>query len=152
VLTRAKVVIQLYGGTEHVIAVRWFKPGLGGLRPVGKCPHCQRSAFRLYRIYNRLHCKKCCNGIYASQARNSDTRGYIRAMRLRNFVGNFSSVRARFPERPAHMRSRTYNRLRAQCLALEERLPRRPWRSKRISERTLRPRQRYRSWSVTNMG
>ena len=72
-LTRAAITANFYGGNQQVIPIRWYSPGLGGLRPVGQCG-CKRTAFRFYRINAKFVCKRCCGGIYASQTRNADTR------------------------------------------------------------------------------
>jgi hypothetical protein len=73
-----------------------------------------------------LRCKRCVNGLYASQACDSKARPILKAIRIRNLL----SIA---PHKP----SRIYNRLRALCIEGE-------WHSKRITERILRPRQRYR--------
>src|SRR6516165_9003695 len=36
-ITRGNIKAIFYGGREQIIPIRWFKPGLGGYRPVSKC-------------------------------------------------------------------------------------------------------------------
>jgi hypothetical protein len=149
-LTRGAITANFYGGNQQIIPIRWYSPGLGGLRPIGQCG-CKRTAFRFYRVNGRLVCKRCCGGIYASQTRNSNTRSLLQAERIRRFVNPLSEIGKPFPKKPVNMFWQTYYRLRAQCLSLESRLRRKRWHSKRITDLTLRPRQRYRTWAIANM-
>lgn len=148
-LTRGAITANFYGGNQQVIPIRWYSPGLGGLCPIGQCG-CKRTAFRFYRINAKLVCKRCCGGIYASQTRNADTRPLLQAERIRRFIHPLSEIGQPFPKKPVNMFWQTYNRLRVQCLSLESRLPRK-YHSKRITDLTLRPRQRYRTWAMANM-
>jgi hypothetical protein len=150
ILTRATVTIRFYGGGEQAIPITWYRPGFGGYRPIGRCA-CGRTAFRFHRIGNRLLCYRCTGGVYASQVRGSPMRPYVHAARIRAFIGGFPNVRGAFPKKPPNMFFHTYERLKAECLILEARLPRRQWRSRRISERTLRPRQRYCTKAAAHM-
>jgi|SRR6516165_2211956 hypothetical protein len=133
--TRAKIAIEFYGGTNQTIPVKWYRPGFGGHRAVGKC-QCGRSAFRFYKLHSRLVCKRCTGGLYASQRRNSDSRAYISLARLKTFMHGL----------PKGTHAQTYTRLEQQKEQLQARLPRGyVWhRSKYISENILRARQRYR--------
>lgn len=152
-LTRTAITVTFNHGHSQTIAIRWYRPGLGGCRPIGQCG-CKRTAFRLYRVYGALVCKRCTGGVYASQTRNSKGRRYVQAARIRTFVGGLPNVGGVFPAKPKNMRWGTYHRIRAQCLSLEANLPRNK-QSKRIIGRLLQPRQRYRTWAtaaVANSG
>jgi hypothetical protein len=148
-LTRGAITATFYGGNQQIIPIRWYRPGPGGLRPIGQCG-CKRTAFRFYRINAKLVCRRCCGGIYASQTRNADTRPLLQAERIRRFINPLSGIGQPFPKKPANMFWRTYYRLRAQCLSLDAHT-RRKHRSKRVTDLTLRPRQRYRTWAMANM-
>src|SRR5262249_53716309 len=116
------------------IQVRWYKPGFGGYRPVGVC-QCGRTAFRFYKLHQKLYCKKCCGGLYASQAGDTTSRPHIALTRLKSFISSL----------PKRTFAQTYRRLEAKHKALEAKLP--PGyslHSKRIPENVLRPKGRYR--------
>jgi hypothetical protein len=134
ILTRKNIQVIFYGGRQgQTLPVTWFKPGLGGYRPVSKCS-CGRGCFRFYLKDGRLACYRCTHAIYASQARNSDTRAYIQLRRIRAYLSSATGLH-----------SRTKHRLKATEMAIQARLPARyVWHSKRIPDRALRPRQRYR--------
>jgi hypothetical protein len=133
-------LVIFYGGREQTLPIRWFKPGLGGYRPVSKC-QCGKGTFRFYITGNRLACYRCTHAIYASQARNSDTRPFIQLRRIKAYLASAIGLH-----------SRTKHRLRATQMALQARLPARyVWHSKRITDRALRPRQRYRHHGMLNI-
>src|SRR6516164_1035102 len=52
-LTRGAITANFYGAGQQIILIRWYSPGLGGLRPIGQCG-CKRTAFRFYRVNGRL--------------------------------------------------------------------------------------------------
>jgi hypothetical protein len=134
-LTRGNVTAIFYGGKEQVLPVKWFKPGLSQYsnRPVSKCS-CGKGCFRFYIKDGRLACYRCTTAVYASQTRNSDTRAYIQLRRIRAYLSSATGLH-----------SRTKHRLKATELAIQARLPARyVWHSKRIPDKALRPRQRYR--------
>ena len=132
-ISRSNIRVLFYGGREQIIPIRWYRPGLGGRRPASKCS-CGKGTFRFYITGNRLACYRCTHAIYASRARNSDTRPFIQLRRIKAYLASATGLH-----------SRTKHRLRATQLALQARLPARyVWHSKRIPDRALRPRQRYR--------
>jgi hypothetical protein len=83
--TRAKLIVEFYGASNQTIPVKWYRPGFGGYRPIGKC-QCGRTAFRFYKMGSRLVCHRCTNGRYASQVGCSKSRPHIQARRLQNLI------------------------------------------------------------------
>src|SRR5262249_10189069 len=112
VLSRKQAVIRYYGASDQIIQVRWYKPGFGGYRPVGVC-QCGRTAFRFYKLHQKLYCKKCCGGLYASQAGDTTSRPHIALTRLKSFISSL----------PKRTFAQTYRRLEAKHKALEAKLP-----------------------------
>jgi len=139
VISRGNIKAIFFGGREQIIPVRWFKPGLGGYRPVSKC-QCGRGAFRFYITRNSLRCKGCAGAIYASQACTSKARPILQAIRLKAFLQGAHGIW-----------HRTRYRLQATQKAFQQRHGH-VWHSRRIPDRALRPRQRYRHHGSLNIG
>jgi hypothetical protein len=130
-LTRGRIVVIYYGNApQQIIPVKWYRPGFGGYRPIGKCG-CGRTAFRFYKLGSRLVCYRCTNGRYATQVGCSKSRPHIQSRRLQNLLSSL----------PTGLWGTTHKRLWAQYHALK---PRGTYKSRLLTERILRPRSRYR--------
>jgi hypothetical protein len=140
-ITRGNITAIFYGGKEQILPIiKWFKPGLGGYRPVSQCL-CGKTAFKFYITRNSLRCKSCAGGVYASQACDSKARPALQSIRLKAYL---DSARG--------LHSHTKHRLQATQKALQQRLPHgHVWHSRRIPDRALRPRQRYRHHGSLNI-
>jgi len=77
-------------GYTQSIPLRWCRTGFGGNyrpRPLFICTNCGRSVRRVYFNYGSLKCRRCANGVYASQlCSGKRMRTELQAQRLKNFL------------------------------------------------------------------
>ena len=93
----------------------------GGHRNWFECPGCRRPCRVLYGT-NRLRCRRCRRLRYASQSEAPPWRAQRRAQNIRRRLGERgNSLDAPFPPKPRRMRWKTYERLRAEEEALQQR-------------------------------
>ncbi len=93
----------------------------GGERPWFLCPKCARRCGILYAIRSRLFCRKCGRLSYESQNEPRHDRVLRKAQKIRVRLGGSANMTEPFPSRPRYMHRRTYQRLRRQHEAAEER-------------------------------
>ena len=109
--------------TPQNIRVTWTACNFGGTRPWMHCPHCNRRVARLFKGLSGYFCRECVGGPrYESQCRNTKSRAYLRAYRLRERLGGSHPVVDPIPERPYRMWRRTYHAICAEIERLERRL------------------------------
>jgi hypothetical protein len=92
-----------------------------GQRKWLECPGCLRPCRVLYGI-NSLRCRQCRRLKYAWQSEASPWRAQRRACNIRRRLGaSGNSLDTAFPPKPRRMRWATYERLRAEDNALQQR-------------------------------
>jgi len=112
-----------YGGQK------WFLicPGhvreleeMGVYNILGDGGGCDRPVSKLYRPPGgrQFLCRHCLNLTYLSTRVSADMRMARRAMAVRKRLGQRDPGQP-FPAKPKHMHLKTYNRLRAECMAYE---------------------------------
>jgi hypothetical protein len=94
---------------------------IGGHRKWFECPGCRRPCRVLYGS-NSLRCRLCRGLRYASQSEATPWRAQRRARSIRGRLGTGrDALDAPFPPKPRRMRWTTYERLRAEDEALQQR-------------------------------
>ena len=99
--------------------VREFEE-MGIYNTLGDGGGCGRRVGKLYRPPggNQFLCRRCHNLAYLSTRISADMRMARRAMAVRKRLGQRDPGQP-FPAKPKHMHLKTYNRLRAECMAYE---------------------------------
>ena len=121
-----------YGETEwqdirQRVPITWTDCALGGRRPWFTCPiysnghYCGRRVAKLYHAGDLFACRKCYELAYQSQKENPRDRAISRVQKMRMRLGGSANLLEPFPEKPLWMHWRTYRRLRAEALAMNER-------------------------------
>lgn len=110
------------GGDEwrdvvQVVELEYTPCHYGGTRPWFRCPRCGRRVAKLFGGTLFL-CRRCHGLAYRSQAENYSDRCFRRANKLRARLGGEPGVDQHVPK-PKWMRWRTYDRLVAQIVELE---------------------------------
>lgn len=100
------------------VPVVWTPCRFGGMRPWFECPGeafspCGKRVLKLY-LYREpgFRCRECSDLTYRSQREQEHDRALHRAQAIRRRLGGSSSMAERFPDKPKHMRWRTYDHLR----------------------------------------
>ena len=85
----------------------------GGARQWFVCPAqgCSRRVAKLYWARGRYACRHCHCLAYRTQHENAYGRGLLKAQRIRMKLGGSPNMTLPFPDKPRHMRWRTYYRL-----------------------------------------
>ena len=104
--------------TQHV-ALDWTPCTYGGYRPWLLCPSCDKRMAILYSGGSGFYCRQCLGLVYQSQRESGGDRARARARRIRKRLGGAANMSERFPEKPAGMHRRTYERLRREHDAAE---------------------------------
>jgi hypothetical protein len=107
--------------TPQHVSWRWTDTPFGGRRRWLTCPICSRACRVLYQVANGFHCRLCLGLGYASQQERGHHRALSMLQRIRRRLGGTASLAEPFPAKPARMRWRTYQALRARCRSLEQR-------------------------------
>jgi hypothetical protein len=102
--------------------INLFRPRCryGGSRTWFVCP-CGRTVAILYWVDDLFACRRCHNLAYRSQGMDAHLRNVVKRQAIRKKLGGGSDLTEPLPARPRGMRRRTYWRLQAQALALEQR-------------------------------
>jgi hypothetical protein len=103
---------------EQRVPITWTACHFGGRRPWflcsvysgGRC--CGRRVAVLYGGGELFACRRCYGLAYACQQESVNQRGLDKAQKIRMRLGGNANVLDQFPEKPAHMHWRTYERLR----------------------------------------
>jgi len=112
-----------YGGMRHWLLcpghVRELEE-MGIYNTLGDGGGCGRRVGKLYCPPGgkQFLCRRCHNLAYLSTRVGTDIRLGRKAMAVRKRLGQRDPVQP-FPEKPKHMHLKTYNRLRAECMAYE---------------------------------
>ena len=102
----------------RLVPVEWTPGTFGGKRWWFSCPRCWT---RCAVLYSWL-CRRCFGGRYRSELASPHDRLLLRAIKIRKRLGQTTGgVIVPFPERPKFMHHRTYLRLKAECIELEQR-------------------------------
>ena len=104
---------------------------------------CGYRAFRLFDVYGALYCHRCATGLgvrYASQQVSRKGRKYLQSQRLRRFLGEYPGSAIR---KPIFMHRKTYNALLKRLQHIEAKPESRRYKSKRLTDRTLKPISMY---------
>jgi hypothetical protein len=101
--------------------------------------------FKLYDAFGELYCYKCAfaRGVrYASQQVSRKGPQYLQSQRLRRFLGEYPGCTT--IHKPLFMHPKTYNGLLRRLHQIEAKPKSRKYKSKRLTERTLKPTNMYR--------
>jgi hypothetical protein len=102
------------------IDVDWEPCRLGGMRPYLWCPgRCGKRAQRLFLDGDMLVCRRCAGLLYASQVKPLYRRQLDEAARIREMFGGSTRPGSPFGRKPAYMRWRKYEEMKARALDLE---------------------------------
>jgi len=105
-------VIVEHGETSVPIELSWSSRYLGGQQMAFKCPDCDAPRYKLYRVENRLACRKCVKLYHRSQGESIATR---RARSTISFVADLGAQGQPYgdldPPQPDGMDRLTYMRL-----------------------------------------
>jgi hypothetical protein len=95
----------------------------GGSVPYLICPGigCGRRVSKLYRNTGRFRCRQCSKLVYDCQRENWVDRTLRRQDRIRRQLGISQDAPLERPQRPKHMRRKTYERLVYQLQTIEDR-------------------------------
>jgi hypothetical protein len=146
ILTARTAEIISCDGQEQTVAIHWqHNGGIGynSIRPMFVC-RCGYGAFRLYDVYGALRCYCCATALgirYASQQVSRKGRKYLQSQRLRRFLGEYpglSTIR-----KPLFMHRKTYSALLTKLRHIETNPESRKYKSKRLTEHTLKPTNMY---------
>ena len=94
--------------------------GFGGVRRWFECPNCEQRAVTLF-LAGRVACRKCLDLRYPSQSESEIDRIWRRKRRLAARLGSDGSD-WQWKFKPAGMHQTTFDRIRRDLTALEERL------------------------------
>jgi hypothetical protein len=97
---------------QQRVPITWTACHLGGGRPWFGCPGCGRRAALLYSVGGSFLCRLCRELIYESQQEPVWFRGITEAQKIRMRLGGSPNLVEPFPDKPARMHRRTYQRLR----------------------------------------
>lgn len=109
------------------VPITWTRCALGGSRPWFVCAvyasgrYCGQRVAILYGAGDLFACRSCHRLAYASQSEHARHRHLRQAQKIRERLGGSPSLFDLFPQKPPRMHWRTYKRLRARGLAVEER-------------------------------
>lgn len=109
------------------IATEWTTTPFGGRRQWFLCPSCDRRCAILYRrgAGPLWGCRVCMNGRHLSEHMSPQDRRYHKAFKIRKRLGQTSGgIAVPFPEKPKGMHWKTYHRIRAAALRLENEIMR----------------------------
>ena len=113
---------------EQRVPVTWTRCHLGSVRPWFRCTAsvdgrlCEQRVAILYRCGAPVfQCRQCCGLTYASQREVPRHRAIRRAQKLRMHLGGSANLSDPFPKRPRGMHRRTYHKLLARAMAVQER-------------------------------
>src|SRR5262245_6969005 len=133
-------------GREQTIAIHWQHNGVigdGSIRPLCVCRFFYGS-FRLYDVYGSFCCKHCAIAFgvrYASQQVSRKGRKYLQSQRLRRFLGEYPDISP--IRKPLFMQRKTYSALLTKLRHIETNPQSRKYKSKRLTERALKPNNMY---------
>lgn len=113
---------RIWGATEwksveQRVPITWTACHFGGRRPWFVCSvyssgrYCGRRVAVLYGAGVLFACRRCYGLAYASQQESVHHRGLEKARKIRMRLGGNANILDEFPEKPAHMHWRTYERL-----------------------------------------
>ncbi len=105
---------------------------------------CSYGAFRLYDVFDAFRCYRCATAFgvrYASQQGSRKGRKYLQSQRLRRFLGEYPGLSA--IRKPMFMHRKTYSALLTKLRHIEANPESRKYKSKRLTERTLKPTNMY---------
>src|SRR5262245_5922053 len=145
-LTNSTAKILTRDGREQTVAIYWQHNsgiGHGSMRPMFIC-RCGNGAFRLYDVFGEFRCHSCATAFgarYACQQVSRKGRKYLQSQRLRRFLGEYPSSTT--IHKPVFMHRKTYGALLNRLRQIEDKPEHRKYRSKRLTERTLRPKSMY---------
>jgi len=146
-LTNSTAKILTRDGREQTVAIHWQYIGgigYGSIRPMFVC-QCGYGAFRLFDCFDAFRCHKCAIAFgvrYASQQVSRKGRKYLQSQRLRRFLGEYPSLSTTI-RKPLFMHRKTYGALLTKLRHIEARPEGRKYKTKRLTERTLRPNSMY---------
>src|SRR5215472_17131355 len=139
---RTAKIILTRDGREQTIAIHWQHNGgigYGSIRPMFVC-QCGYGAFRLFDCFGAFRCHQCAIAFgarYASQQVSRQGRKYLQSQRLRRFLGEYPGITSF--RKPLFMHCKTYSSLLAKLRQIEAKPESRKYKSKRLTERTLKP-------------
>jgi len=145
-LTNRSAKILTRDGREQTLAIHWQHNGgigYGSIRPMLIC-QCGYGAFRLYDVFDAFRCYRCATAFgarYASQQVSAKGRKYLQSQRLRRFLGEYPNSTT--IHKPLFMHRKTYGALLTKLRQIEANPERRKYKSKRLTERTLKPNNMY---------
>jgi hypothetical protein len=105
---------------------------------------CGYRAFRLFDVYGAFRCYRCAIALgvrYASQQVSRNGRKYLQSQRLRRFLGEYPGCTT--IHKPPFMHRKTYSALFNRLRQIETKPESRKYKSKRLTERTLKPTSMY---------
>jgi hypothetical protein len=116
----------IHAGGQQVFRLKLIRTGYGLPRFAFICNQCGRPVITLYYRNYRLACRRCSNAIYASQVCGKAGRKALQSHRIQAFLAQGLGLTRN-----------TERRLQARCVT------NRPVRSKRITDKALRPQGRF---------
>jgi hypothetical protein len=118
-LTGHNITITDHSDRVQRFGIKWVKTYFGPHRAVFICT-CGRGAIKLFCHYGTYKCRWCHKAIYTSQRINSQGRKRLTACKLRLELGGLPDINEPLPLKPKWTRRRTYQRVRSEIQALEE--------------------------------
>ena len=100
------------------VPITWTDCHFGGRRPWFICSaysdgqYCGRRVAVLYGAGSYFACRHCYGLAYETQQQSARWRGFAKAQKIRMRLDGSVNLLEPFPEKPPHMHSRTYERLR----------------------------------------
>jgi hypothetical protein len=145
-LTARSAKIRTRDGRAQSLAIHWQRNGgigYNSTRPMFVC-RCGYGAFRLYDCFGEFRCYSCAKALgvrYASQQVSRTGRKYLQSQRLRRFLGEYPSLTT--VRKPLFMHHKTYNALLRRLRQIETNQDIRKYKSKRLTDHTLKPSSMY---------
>jgi hypothetical protein len=151
-LYRSRADLVLTSGKRQSLPIHWCV--ISGARrfrfryqrPTFVCA-CGRRALKVFLHRGEFTCKRCSGAVYACQvASGVSSRARLQATRLRSFINGYPVEADRVPDKPLWWHWESYERLIGKLAQLQARAARRgrhSRKSKRITERMLRPLLEY---------
>jgi hypothetical protein len=136
----------LANGQTQIVGIKWsYTRGVcQGARAAFVCDCCGCRRFKLFYYQGRFGCYRCAiaSGVrYASQQVSRRGRKYLQSQRLRRFLGEYPGCST--IHKPLFMHRKTYSALLNRLRQIEAKPGSQKYRSKRLTERMLKPVSMY---------
>jgi hypothetical protein len=133
-------------GQKQIIPIKWLpiRGACQGVRAIFECVSCGDRRFKLFYYQGRFGCYRCAiasGARYASQQVSRKGRKYLQSQRLRRFLGEYPGCST--IHKPLSMHRKTYSALLNRLRQIEAKPESQRYRSKRLTERILKPVSMY---------